>query len=41
MQPQTFESYRPDLFTIAYQLLGSVMGAKDVVQEAYLRCLAD
>src|SRR3954451_15178016 len=39
MQPdaQTFESYRPLLFSIAYRMLGSAMEAEDMVQEAYLR----
>lgn len=32
-----FESHRPWLFSIAYRMLGSVMEAEDVVQEAYLR----
>src|SRR5258708_5742876 len=35
--PQTFESYRPLLFSIAYRMLGSAMEAEDMVQEAYLR----
>jgi RNA polymerase sigma-70 factor (ECF subfamily) len=35
--PDTFESYRPLLFSIAYQILGSAMEAEDIVQEAYLR----
>jgi RNA polymerase sigma-70 factor, ECF subfamily len=34
---QTFESYRPLLFSIAYRMLGSVMEAEDVVQESFLR----
>jgi RNA polymerase sigma-70 factor, ECF subfamily len=34
---QTFESYRPLLFSIAYRMLGSAMEAEDIVQEAYLR----
>src|SRR5262245_16919055 len=33
---QTFESYRPLLFSIAYRMLGSAMEAEDMVQEAYL-----
>jgi len=32
-----FERHRPVLFGIAYRMLGSVMDADDVVQEAYLR----
>ncbi|RMG72090.1 MAG: RNA polymerase sigma-70 factor, partial [Chloroflexi bacterium] len=34
---ETFETYRPLLFSIAYRMLGSVMEAEDIVQEAYLR----
>jgi RNA polymerase sigma-70 factor (ECF subfamily) len=34
---QTFERYRPLLFSIAYRMLGSAMEAEDIVQEAYLR----
>jgi RNA polymerase sigma-70 factor (ECF subfamily) len=34
---QEFESYRPLLFSIAYRMLGSVMEAEDMVQEAFLR----
>jgi RNA polymerase sigma-70 factor, ECF subfamily len=34
---ETFERHRPLLFSIAYRMLGSVMDAEDVVQEAYLR----
>jgi RNA polymerase sigma-70 factor, ECF subfamily len=34
---ETFENYRPMLFGIAYRMLGSVMEAEDMVQEAYLR----
>src|SRR5260221_7072717 len=34
---QTFENYRPLLFSIAYRMLGSAMEAEDMVQEAYLR----
>ena len=34
---ETFENYRPLLFSIAYRMLGSAMEAEDMVQEAYLR----
>jgi RNA polymerase sigma-70 factor (ECF subfamily) len=37
---QEFESLRPLLFSIAYRMLGSVMEAEDVLQEAYLRYAA-
>jgi RNA polymerase sigma-70 factor, ECF subfamily len=33
----SFDLHRPLLFSIAYRMLGSVMDAEDVVQEAYLR----
>lgn len=33
----TFEEHRPYLFGIAYRMLGSVMEAEDIVQDAYLR----
>lgn len=33
----TFETHRPLLFSIAYRMLGSVMEAEDMVQEAFLR----
>ena len=32
-----FDRYRPLLFSIAYRMLGSVMDAEDVVQEAFVR----
>lgn len=34
---EIFEEYRDYLFSIAYRMLGSVMEAEDMVQEAYLR----
>jgi RNA polymerase sigma-70 factor, ECF subfamily len=34
---EDFERYRSLLFSIAYQMLGSVTHAEDIVQEAYLR----
>jgi RNA polymerase sigma-70 factor (ECF subfamily) len=34
---ETFETYRPMLFAIAYRMLGSAMEAEDIVQDAYLR----
>lgn len=34
---EEFERYRSLLFSIAYRMLGSVVEAEDVVQEAYLR----
>ncbi len=36
-QDDTFQSYRPLLFSIAYRMLGNVMDAEDCVQEAYVR----
>jgi DNA-directed RNA polymerase specialized sigma24 family protein len=33
---ETFERHRPLLFSIAYRMLGSMMEAEDVVQEAFL-----
>lgn len=36
-QDETFQAYRPLLFSIAYQMLGSAMDADDCLQEAYVR----
>lgn len=35
--PETYESLRPLLFSIAYRMVGSVSEAEDIVQEAFLR----
>lgn len=33
---QLYQAYRPLLFSLAYRMLGSVMDAEDIVQEAFL-----
>ncbi len=37
MLTETFETYRPLLFSIAYRMMGSAMEAEDMVQETFLR----
>ncbi len=37
MNESHFETMRPHLFAIAYRMLGSVMDAEDILQEAWLR----
>ena len=34
---ESFQTYRPYLFSIAYRMLGSAMDAEDMVQETFLR----
>jgi RNA polymerase sigma-70 factor (ECF subfamily) len=34
---ETFETYRPLLFSIAYRMLGSAMEAEDIVQDAFVQ----
>ncbi len=36
-QVEVFENHRPLLFSIAYRMLGTVMEAEDILQEAFLR----
>src|SRR5258708_12856371 len=36
-QKDVFQAYKPLLFSIAYNMLGSVMDAEDCVQEAFVR----
>ncbi|MFC6010314.1 RNA polymerase sigma-70 factor [Nocardia lasii] len=36
-EPDPFTTFRPLLFTIAYQILGSATDAEDVLQDSYLR----
>ena len=35
--PDPFDQHRGLLFTVAYQMLGSVADAEDVLQESWLR----
>ncbi|MFF2084125.1 RNA polymerase sigma-70 factor [Nocardia sp. NPDC058176] len=35
--PDAFDTFRPLLFTIAYEILGSAADAEDVLQDSYLR----
>ena len=37
IDPDSFETYRRLMFSIAYRMLGSATEAEDIVQEAYLR----
>ena len=37
MDINDFEQHRPDLFGLAYRMLGSAAEAEDVVQDAWLR----
>jgi RNA polymerase sigma-70 factor, ECF subfamily len=39
MWKAAFGPLRPKLIRVAYRMLGSVVDAEDVVQEAFLRCL--
>ena len=34
---RNFQAWRPLLFAIAYRMLGSVMEAEDILQDAYIR----
>src|SRR5579884_3754374 len=34
---ESFQEYRPLLFSIAYRMIGSASQAEDIVQDAYLR----
>jgi len=36
-QSEVFNQHRPLLFSIAYRMLGSIMDAEDILQEAFLR----
>ncbi len=34
---EVFDSHRPHLFSLGYRMLGSVMDAEDMIQDAFLR----
>ncbi|MFB8276990.1 RNA polymerase sigma-70 factor [Nocardia colli] len=38
-EPDAFDQFRPLLFTIAYEILGSAVDAEDVLQDSFLRWL--
>jgi RNA polymerase sigma-70 factor (ECF subfamily) len=40
MKIETFETFRPLLFSIAYRMLGTASDAEDILQDAYLRVMS-